>query len=444
MPYTSVSLFSSAGVGDLAFKHLPVEILVSCELLEERHDIFQANFPTTEAITGDIWDVFPKVAEAARRRLGDKELDILFATPPCQGMSKNGRGKLLSEIRNGARPELDLRNRLILPTLKLANALHPNFLVLENVPEMKDTLIIDEDGELINIIDCIRKHLGEDYAGKAEVVEFADYGVPQRRQRLITIFTRHPAAKERLANEGTLIPPQTHSEHPTAKNGFLPWVTVRDTISTLPELDAKTKESAKGTIPYHGVPVLDEDKYFWVSNTPAGRSAFDNQCVQCGCKENPTHKAVRNEEGINRASRDTPLYCVKCNAVLPRPWVREKDGTLRLMKGYTSAYKRMGWDEPASALTTNFAYACSDNKLHPSQHRTLSIKEALKLHTMDVYGFKLERASGDKLKINTIHEIIGESIPPLGLEPVFAEVVGFLSGSYRKPIPAREAQLTLL
>ena len=92
------------------------------------------------------------------------------------------------------------------------------------------------------------------------------------------------------------------------------------------------------------------------------------------------------------------------------------------MKGYTSAYKRMSWDEPATALTTNFAYACSDKKVHPEQHRTLSIKEAMILHTLDKFDYKLTTRSGKKVKNGTIHEIIGESIPPLGLEIIFAHI----------------------
>ena len=67
---------------------------------------------------------------------------------------------------------------------------------------------------------------------------------------------------------------------------------------------------------------------------------FDNQCINPVCRYNgnPTHSARKNNEGINRASTETPLYCLKCGHILPRPWVKE-DGKYRLMKGYTSAYK---------------------------------------------------------------------------------------------------------
>ncbi len=68
--------------------------------------------------------------------MNDEELDIFFATPPCQGMSKNGRGKLLQGVRAGRKPSLDARNRLIIPTLEIARALKPRLVVFENVPEM--------------------------------------------------------------------------------------------------------------------------------------------------------------------------------------------------------------------------------------------------------------------------------------------------------------------
>ena len=95
------------------------------------------------------------------------------------------------------------------------------------------------------------------------------------------------------------------------------------------------------------------DKYFWVSNTPVGKGAFDNQCVSptCGHEGNATHGSTRDELGVNRSLQTTPIHCERCGELLPRPWVREADGRVRLMKGYTSAYKRMSGDLPASALT---------------------------------------------------------------------------------------------
>ena len=428
MRLNAISLFSSAGIGDLAFQRLPVDVRVSCELLEDRHQVYQANFPATHALTGDIWELWPQIVEETESCLAGAELDILFATPPCQGMSKNGRGKLLQAVRNGSKPALDARNRLIIPTMKVAKKLRPRLVVLENVPEMENTLILSEDGRLIPILQLIREELGPDYDGEARVVEFADYGVPQRRQRLISVFTRDAAMLSLFRKRRFLHPRPTHS--PTGGHGRHRWSTVRDVISDLPALDAGnpcTARSEKDAM--HFVPLLDEDKYFWVKHTPPEKGAFDNQCVSCGYDQNPVHGSFRDEGGINRASRETPLRCQKCGELLPRPWVKDKaTGEHRLMRGYTSAYKRMSWDLPASALTTNLAYACSDNKLHPEQHRVLSLREALMLHTITDFDYRFERADGKKVTTGLIYEIIGESIPPRGLEVFFKEWAEALCG----------------
>ncbi|MBV6499056.1 MAG: hypothetical protein CJBNEKGG_01506 [Prosthecobacter sp.] len=426
MTLNAISLFSSAGIGDLAFQRLPVRVLVSCELLEDRHQVYQANFPDTHALTGDIWKLWPQIVSETHARLDGGALDILFATPPCQGMSKNGRGKLLQAVRNGSKPALDVRNRLIIPTLKVAQSLKPRLIVLENVPEMENTLIMSEGGRLVPILDLVREELGPEYDGEARVVEFADYGVPQRRQRLITVFTRDAAMLSLFKRRRSLHPRPTHSQN---GGGKPPWVTVRDVISHMPPLDAGSPDTARGDDALHFVPLLDEDKYFWVRHTPPEKGAFDNQCVACGHDKNPCHGNFRDEGGINRASRETPLHCLKCGTLLPRPWVRNKEtGAHRLMRGYTSAYKRMSWDLPASALTTNLAYACSDNKLHPEQHRVLSLREALMLHTITDFEYRFERADGKKVTSGLIYEIIGESIPPRGLEVFFREWTDVLRG----------------
>ncbi|MFH1108630.1 MAG: DNA cytosine methyltransferase [Planctomycetota bacterium] len=422
---TAISLFTSGGVGDLAIRDSGFDILVSNELLEDRHAVFEFNFPEATAITGDIWARLDAIEAATTSKLQGAELTLLYATPPCQGMSKNGRGKLLNAIRAGLKPRLDERNRLIIPTMELARRLKPEIVLLENVPEMADTLIVGVDGEPVQILDFVRSQLGSEYRGVAEVVEFADYGVPQCRQRLITIFTRNSTLLRCLDDCGSLLPPPTHSRD--ASYGTKPWATVRDVIAGLPPLDAGSANTAKSGIPFHRVPLLDSMKYWWVSNTPPERGAFDNQCIECGYDRNPTHVARHDSEGINRASKDTPLYCLRCGAMLPRPST-EVGGKRLLMRGFTSAYKRMQFDKPASALTRNLSYACSDNKLHPNQHRVLSLYEAFRIHTLDQFDYRWKRSDRRRLSEKTIREIVGESVPPLGLKRIVEHVVQVYEG----------------
>jgi DNA (cytosine-5)-methyltransferase 1 len=420
---TAVSLFSSGGIGDLALRACGVDVLVANELLADRAEIFSQNFPQCEMLSGDIRQLKSAIIAATQRRLAGRQLDVLFATPPCQGMSKNGRGKLLSSIRAGLKPQLDERNQLILDVIDIAAQLKPRVIVLENVPEMKDTLI-EVDGDLCNILDLLWEKLEPEYAGQAHVVEFADFGVPQRRQRLITVFASDPDLKGILQREGSWLPEATHARQPMMWQS--PWISVQAAIGHLEPLDAGTPEASIGADPFHRVPLLDADKYFWVSNTPPAKTAFDNQCVNPDCRfEGNAGHGAKHQNGINQANKCTPVRCVQCGELLPRPWVK-RDGQYKIMSGFTSAYKRMRADLPASALTRNLSYACSDQKLHYAQNRVLSLKEAFILHTISDYPFTWARKSGKAASDKTIREIIGESIPPRGLQLLFERLIGLL------------------
>lgn len=425
--FTGVSLFTGGGIGDLSLRACGVKVLVASELLEDRAEVYRSNYPETDMIVGDIRKTRDEVLRKAQERLGCRELDVLFATPPCQGMSKNGRGKLLNGIRAGVKPQFDERNALALEAVALALELNPKVVVFENVPEMEFTLVERTDGTVGDLLETIATMLAPRYAGRWEVVEFADYGVPQRRQRLITVFARSGDLMD-LARAGqTLLPARTHSASPSL---FMkPWVSVDEALAGLPELDAGSEQaSVDPCLAYHRVPLLDEDKYFWVRHTPPGRGAFDNQCVNpaCGFDNNPAHGAQHDASGINRSNRDTPVRCLRCGELLPRPWVVE-GGVHRLMSGFTSAYKRMAGNKPASALTRNLSYACSDQKLHPREHRVLSLHEAFILHTVSSYDFRWSRLDGRRVSDKTVREIIGESIPPKGLEVIFRHVLAFVA-----------------
>lgn len=438
----AISLFASGGIGDLALRAAGVDMVIANELIADRADVLAHNFPDSRIVVGDIWQAKNLITELC----SGYDIEVMFATPPCQGMSKNGRGKLLSEIRNGNKKSGDKRNLLVIPTIDIFLSLKgAHTLIMENVPEMESTYIVATDNDAPTlIVDYIRERLGSQYIHERKVVEFADYGVPQRRQRLISIFTKHPVAVNAFNSGISLFPVPTHAKNP---NLLTPnsWVTVRDTISHLPKLDASSRKLASNTdIPLHHVPLLDPTKYFWVSNTPPESGAFDNQCVVCGFDENPTHSARRNSSGINQSSKDTPIYCQRCNSLMPRPTSEGLDGSLRLMSGFTSAYRRMKWDVPSSTLTRNLSYACSDKKLHPDQHRVLSLYEAILLHTIDSYDYEWRRASSKNVSNKVIRDIIGESIPPKGLQVIFDHFFGLLDSFLNHETEPRYTPLSLV
>jgi DNA (cytosine-5)-methyltransferase 1 len=72
------------------------------------------------------------------------------------------------------------------------------------------------------------------------------------------------------------------------------------------------------------------------------------------------------------------------------------------------------------------SYACSDSKLHPEQHRVLSLHEAFLVHTISDFDYYWKRNDTKNVSDKTIREIIGESIPPRGLKVITANLVRLL------------------
>lgn len=417
----AVSLFCSSGIGDLGLQANGVDTVVACELLPERMRLFQRNHPEAYCFCGDIWKLKDDIVKYYKDNYSDNPF-IIIATPPCQGMSSNGMGTILNNLKKGIRPEFDPRNKLIVPAVEVVKSLKPDWAIFENVPNMVNTVIEDGDG-VINIIDYINRELGDDYVGCPQVIDVADYGVPQHRNRLITILSRIPKGKEEFRVAKKLIPEPTHSENNSLF--YQKWLTLRDAIYNLPAISSEPGKNIDENNPLHKVPILDKTKLFWIHNTPEGQTAMSNQCInpECMYQGNTLHGSKHNSEGVNRANTSTPLYCEKCGALLPRPYTIDKNtGEKRIMKAFVSAYKRMSWDVPSSTLTQNFQYACSDNKLHPTQDRVLSLYEGMIIQTIAQYPYSFE-INGKIVNDGLIRDTIGESVPPLLIDKIVKHLI---------------------
>lgn len=403
----AICLFSSAGIGELGIKKNDIDIVLSNEKLCNRHKLYSVNYKDTKCFSGDIWDKKDDIIKYYRKNYGKDDLFLLYATPPCQGMSSNGVGKILNEVRKGNRSINDERNRLIIPTMYIIQKLKPRWILLENVQNMKNTVIYDENNRLINIMEYIEEKLGGNYWGKGEIINCADYGIPQIRKRLITIYTRDEKGKLYFKNHGTFLP----NDEKEYKDK---WLTLRDAIGNLPPIEAiEGKEARMDISPYYYVPILKKEKYWWLSNTKEGDTAFNNQCVNSKCMyQNNKRHGTNFKDGLHRSNTDTPIYCEKCGQLLPRPVVKDKKtGKLRMIKGYDSAYRRMEWDKPAPTITKNFQYESSDRKIHPEQTRVLSIYEALIIQTINQYNYDF-KIDNKTISDSLFREIIGESVPP--------------------------------
>jgi DNA (cytosine-5)-methyltransferase 1 len=433
----AVCLFSSAGIGELGIIANGIKILASNEVLKDRHALYQQNFAETKAFLGDIRELQREILSYVRKSLKSDELFLLYATPPCQGMSSNGAGRLRHEERIGNRSEIDERNRLVIPAMQVINELKPVWVLFENVPGMERTFIEDEHGDEVLIMDYISRCLGEEYVGWSEVVACSDFGIPQTRKRLIAIFTRDPNGLE-LAKTGRRSFFQDSDKRPMK--------TLRNAIGHLPQLDSRSGFEANVAYnEYHFVPIMNEEKYWWVSHTKEGDTAYNNQCVAegCGFQGNALHRDVQSD-GRWTSNKSTPIYCEKCGSLLPRPSIVDrKTGERRLIRGFHSAYRRMLWDEPARALTKNMQFEASDNKIHPDQNRVLSLYEAMILQTVAEYNYNF-RIDGKPVSRSLVAKVLGESVPPKLIEIICGKMIDISNGRCRpKRAASKGGQLPL-
>ena len=409
----STSLFSGGGIGDVGIEWgVGVPVLAACELVPSRAELIRRNFPETKVFEGDIWKLAPRYVDFLREKLGGLRPWLVTLSPPCQGMSSNGAGRISAAIRSGQRPREDERNRLILPGVDILEQLRPDWFLLENVRRMEHTVIRNERNEPENILALLARRLHPlGYTIRSAILDFRNYGVPHHRSRLITIGCRLPDIFEKVPSVEDVFfrePTELHPVPTHGAEGLPPFVSLRDAIGHLPSLDA-AGNLADSSDPYHRIPRWNDRQHFWMRHTPEGCTAFDNQeCPSCGEKGHAAEVVI----------------CRACASFLPKPTVR-RNGSARLVRGFRTSYRRMKWDEPAGTLTMNSGVISSDLKGHPDQHRVLSLREILILGTLDhprwkrnyrFEGVPLGRAeAGIDFSPRLVRQVVGESIPPLAM-----------------------------
>lgn len=238
MKYKGLSLFANVGIAETYLKEINFPIVLANELLPERVKFYE-HLHQHSAIPGSITndDVFQSIIKMSKKM----KVNFILATPPCQGMSIAGKMN-----------DDDPRNTLIIKAMNVFKELTPEFMLIENVPQMFKTSII-VDGKTVNIKDYLLNIANEyDYNIKFDIFDAADYGTPQNRKRS---FTR--------------IYKKNYEWHDPIKQN---WITVEDSIGDLPSLESGQKSDIK----WHFGPKHNDNHILWMKHTPTGKTALDN------------------------------------------------------------------------------------------------------------------------------------------------------------------------
>ncbi|MCY4129520.1 MAG: DNA cytosine methyltransferase [Gammaproteobacteria bacterium] len=167
---TAIDLFSGCGGLTLGLKLGGFRVIGAVDIDPLSIETYEANHDDVTVWTADIRDLEPSEIQSTLD-LEPGDLDLVAGCPPCQGFST-------MRTLNGSLQVEDPRNDLLLEVLRFVDALRPKAVMIENVPGLAD----DESFQVF----CGRmKKAG--YCGDQDVLNAAEYGVPQRRKRLIYV-----------------------------------------------------------------------------------------------------------------------------------------------------------------------------------------------------------------------------------------------------------------
>lgn len=367
-----LSLFANIGVAEAYLEDIGFNVVLANELVERRANLYSEIYPNTKMICGDITDnsVYEKIVTSAK----SANIDIIMATPPCQGMSTAGQ-----------QSEDDLRNILICPVIKIVKEIKPRYVFLENVPMFLNTTIVT-NSKRIMIPDLLEQELSKSYDIRKYVINTKNYSVPQMRERAIILMTRK-------GEKAWILPEEDKSP-----------VTMEDAIGHLPPLDPlvsdvseeellamfpdfyKRKAHAEKISKWHTPPKHIKRQVVAMQHTATGCTAFDN----------------------------------------PRFFPVKEDGTP--VKGYHNTYKRQNWNTAAYTVTMDNRKISSQNNVHPGRYIGLdsqgepiySDARCLTLHEiMIIMSLPEDWASKTRASEAFLRRIIGEGIPPLFVKKTF-------------------------
>ena len=330
-------------------------------------------------IEGDITNsrVQDKLIELAKR----EKIDLIMATPPCQGMSTAGK-----------KDKKDIRNLLIKDAVKIIKSVKPKYIFFENVPEQLNTYITYNNSEVL-IPDFLKQEFGKEYNFNDKfIINAADYGVPQLRERAIILLSRRDTKKK--------------WNFPEKSNKI---ITMENAIGNLPSLDPEI----------YDLPYEEQMKIF-----PEFEKKKEEGLVVSKWHYPPKHVYRQVYSLMHTPTGDTAFN----NIDLFKP--KKKDGTFT--KGFKNTYKRQEWNKPAFTVTMFNRTIGSQNNVHPGRYIGKD-KDGYDLYSdarvLTVYELMIVTSLPKNWDIpnwaseHFVRQVVGEGIPPLLVKKIMQELI---------------------
>lgn len=348
-----VDLFAGVGGLSYGFAHDDnFEIIAANEILPNMAKAYSLNHPTVKMYNKDIkeFSINDLIHDLG---INASDIDIVVGGPPCQAYSTVGK-RLLD----------DPRGKLFQEYYRILKELNPKLFVFENVKG----LLSMKNGGLVNEIISLFESLG--YSVQWKLLNAADYGTPQIRERVIIVGNRmgkefyYPEPTHGIQQEYSLFGP-----------ALKPYVTLGEAIGDLTVI-----ESGEEGLVYSCEPQND---YQRLMRENAPEQIMDHSCGT----NNPKLIALMKALPDGGSPADLPEE-------------------MRPKSGFGNTYCRLWWDKPSTTITRNLGCPSSSRCIHPKSARPLTTREGARLQSFpDSYQFYGPRSDRNLQ--------IGNAVPPL-------------------------------
>lgn len=332
LKYEAIDIFSGCGGVSCGLTLAGFKVKAAVEIEKNAVNTYKNYNPLKKVnvLNNDICEIEGKeILEAAK--IKEDDIYLLAGCPPCQSFSRqnpDNKNKTVEE-----------RKKLLFEFLRIIEEIMPPFLLMENVPGIEseyNKVILDE------FLERLRRH----YLVITDILNAADYGVPQLRKRFVLHAVRLDIQEElkQCGFEFTL-PKATHNRKGEA--GLQPWRTVREAIGDLPPIRA-------------GEEYVDDNGII-----------FNHKCANLSETNIKRIQIIRKNGGSRDGlPEDLTLKCHK-----------KKDKEGNIFSGHRDVYGIMDADKPSPTMTGGCLCYSKGRYGHYAQDRAISIREAARLQT---------------------------------------------------------------
>lgn len=327
MSMTSLDLFAGAGGMTLGFKDAGIKSIGAVEVDRFAAETFAYNFPEIPLYHRDIYSFSNE--EIKEKFSG---VDIICGGPPCQGFSVAGPSQY---------GIIDKRNTLIMEFFRFIDVLRPQYCILENVKGILNGKMNSSQKALNTYREELKK-IG--YETKVFVLQAADFGVPQYRERVVVVG----------ALDASKLPEKITGDYVGEEN----WIKVRDVFGDLPDVNAG--EGTNDLAEYKTDPLSDYQRY-----------------IRRGSLGVTNHVAMKHTPRLIQRFAQIP----QGGSLLDVPaefGQRQRNGSeLDVKKRYKTNNQRLHPDKISNIITASF----QSTFVHPYLNRNLTAREGARLQS---------------------------------------------------------------